>query len=153
MDTDHFVKVFDILDTGFRDWTFSAFGLIFVAVGIVILVFPRFLKAVGIPYLNLQSRFSRYFDLGFAILWTTLFFSLTYLGYLHHRSLAQENRCRAVEGPVEHFVPMAYGGHAQETFYVSGVRFGYSDFEITDGFNNTSSHGGPINASSYVRIC
>jgi hypothetical protein len=153
MDTDHFVKVFDILDSGFRDWTFSAFGLIFVAIGIVILAFPRFLKAVGIPYLNLQSRFSRYFVLGFAILWTIVSFSLTYSGYLHHRSLVRENLCRVVEGPVEHFVPMPYGGHAQETFYVSGMRFSYSDFATTGGFNNTSSHGGPINASSYVRIC
>jgi hypothetical protein len=91
--------------------------------------------------------------LGFAILWTTVTFLLTYLGYLHHRSLVQENLCRVVEGPVEHFVPMPYYGHAQETFYVSGVRFGYSDFEITGGFNNTASHGGPINTSSYMRIC
>jgi hypothetical protein len=153
MDTDHFVKVFDILDSGYRDWTFPAFGLIFIVVGIVILAFPKFLKAIGIPYLNLKSTFSRYFFLGFAVLWTTFAFLQTYLIYLHHRSLTQENRCRVVEGPVEGFVPMPYGGHAQEIFYVSGVRFSYSDFEITDGFNNTSSHGGPINASSYVRIC
>lgn len=153
MDTDHFVKVFDILDTGFRDWAIPAFGLIFVVVGIVIFAFPRFLKTVGIPYLNLHSRFFRYSSLGFPILWTTWVFLLTYPGYLHHRSLVQENLCRVVEGPVAHFVPMPYGGHAQETFYVSGVRFSYSDFETTDGFNNTSSHGGPINASSYVRIC
>jgi hypothetical protein len=153
MGSDDFVKVFDILETGFRNWTFSAFGLIFVAFGIVILAFPRFLKAVGIPYLNLESRFRRYFPLGIAILWTTLSFSLNYLEYLHHRSMAQENRCRVVEGPVGRFVVMPNGGHAQETFYVSGVRFSYADFAITDGFNTTSSRGGPINASSYVRIC
>jgi hypothetical protein len=152
MGSDDFVKVFDILDTGFRNWTFSAFGLIFIAFGIVILAFPRFLKAVGIPYLNLESRSRRYFPLGIAIVWTILSF-LNYPEYLHHRSMAQENRCRVVEGPVEHFVLIANGRLTQETFYVSGVRFSYSDFAITDGFNTTSSHGGPINASSYVRIC
>jgi len=104
MDTDRFVKVFDILDTGYRDWTFPAVGVIFIVIGIVIVAFPRLLKAVGIPFLNLQSRFTPYFPLGFAILWTTFTFLLTYLGYLHHRSMAQENRCHVVEGPVELFI-------------------------------------------------
>jgi hypothetical protein len=48
---------------------------------------------------------------------------------------------------------MPYAGHAEESFSVSGVPFRYSDFQITDGFNNTSSHGGPIKSDSYVRIC
>jgi hypothetical protein len=48
---------------------------------------------------------------------------------------------------------MPYAGHALETFSVDGVPFGYSDFNITDGFNNTASHGGPIHGDSYVRIC
>lgn len=61
----------------------------------------------------------------------------------------QENQCRIVEGPVEHFVT----GEKGESFSVAGVDFKYSDYVITDGFNNTSSHDGPINSSSYVRIC
>jgi tetratricopeptide (TPR) repeat protein len=152
----HFFKVFDVLDSGFKDWTFSAFGLIFVAIGSVIFFFPNLIRAAGIPYLNVQSRlrtFSRYGFIGFAILWTSITFFATYSQYLRHRALAQENRCRAVEGAVEHFVPMPYGGHAQESFSVDGVPFRYSDFIVTDGFNNTSSHGGPINSDSYVRIC
>ena len=44
-------------------------------------------------------------------------------------------------------------GMHRESFAVDGVPFGYSDFIITDGFNNTSSHGGPIKSDSYVRIC
>jgi hypothetical protein len=48
---------------------------------------------------------------------------------------------------------MPYGGHAQESFSVAGVPFRYSDFIISGGFNNTLSHGGPINGDSYVRIC
>ena len=153
---DHFVKVFDVLDSGFRNWTFSAFGLIFVAVGIVILFFPNMMRATGIPYLNVQSGFQtffRYSFIGFAILWTSISFFATYSQHLRHKVLAEENRCRIVEGPVEHFVPMPYAGHAQESFSVDGVPFRYSDFIITDGFNNTSSHGGPINSDSYVRIC
>jgi tetratricopeptide (TPR) repeat protein len=153
---DHFVKVFDVLDSGFRDWTFPAFGLLFVAIGIVIFLFPNIIAATGIPYLNVQSTsqmFFRYGFVGFAILWTAISFFATYSEHVRHKALVQENRCRIVEGPVEHFVPMPYAGHAQESFSVDGVPFRYSDFIITDGFNNTSSHGGPINSDSYVRIC
>jgi hypothetical protein len=156
MNPDRFVKVFDVLDSGFRDWTFSAFGLIFVAIGIVIAVFPKIIRATGIPFLDVQSRtrkFFRYSFLGFAVLWTTISFSGTYSQYLRHRALIQANACRIVEGPVEHFVPMPYGGHSFESFSVLGVSFRYSDFVITDGFNNTSFHGGPVNGDSYVRIC
>jgi hypothetical protein len=156
MNTEQFVKVFDVLDSGFRDWRFSAFGLIFVAIGIVIFVFPKIIKIAGIPYLNVRSKSQalfRYSFLGFAVLWTVTSFFATYSMYLRHKALAQEDGCRVVEGPIEHFVPMPYGGHAQESFTVSGVPFKYSDFTITDGFNNTASHGGPITSDSYVRIC
>ena len=47
---------------------------------------------------------------------------------------------------------MPYEGHATEHFVVNGVRFEYSDFEVTSGFNNTSSHGGPVRQGLYVRI-
>jgi hypothetical protein len=152
----HLVKVFDVLDSGFKDWTFPAFGLIFVAIGIVIFFSPSAIRAVGIPYLNIQSgykRFFRYVFVGFAILWTAISFFATYSTHLRHKALAKENRCRTVEGPVEHFMPMPYTGHATESFSVEGVSFRYSDYIVTDGFNNTASHGGPINSGSYVRIC
>ncbi len=44
-------------------------------------------------------------------------------------------------------------GHANESFSVRGVRFSYSDFKVTDAFNNAASRGGPLNSDSYVRIC
>jgi hypothetical protein len=156
MNPGRFVKVFDVVDSGFKDWTFSAFGLIFVAIGIVFAFFPTLIKATGIPFLDVQSKFQkvlRFLFPAFAILWTVITFSATYSQHLRHKSLAQENGCRVVEGPVEQFVPMPYGGHAVESFSVSGISFRYSDFIVTDGFNNTASHGGPIRGDSYVRIC
>ena len=145
------VKIFDVQDSGFRDWTFPAFGLLFVVIGLFILVFPNLIRAVGIPYLNLQSGLQKSFPyvfVGFAVIWTAIAFFTTYSAYLRHRALVVEGRCNSVEGPVEHFVPMPYAGHAQESFSVAGVPFRYSDFIITDGFNNTSSHGGPIHGDS-----
>src|SRR3982074_3188192 len=107
MNPDHlFVKVFDVADSGFKDWKFSAFGLIFVAVGLVVFFSPRIVKATGIPYLNVQSAWKTFFRcslLGFGILWTTITFFATYSEHRRHKALAQENNCRVVEGPVEHF--------------------------------------------------
>jgi len=57
-----------------------------------------------------------------------------------------------VEGAVDNFVPMPYGGHANESFTVKGVTFSYSDFDGEAGFNNTSSHGGPIRQGLPVRV-
>jgi len=115
--------VFDVTDSGFRDWTFSAFGLMFVVVGAIIFVFPKIIGAIGIPNL-FQSKletFFRYSFLGFAILWTAGSFFATCSEHLRHKTLAEQHRCRVVEGPVEHFVPMPQAGHAQESFSVAGV--------------------------------
>src|SRR5258708_31729339 len=85
MNPDRFVKIFDVVESGFRNWTFSAFGLIFVAIGIVMAFFPSIIKATGIPFLEAQSKFQkalRFFFLSFAVLWTVIAFSTTYSQHL-----------------------------------------------------------------------
>ena len=57
-----------------------------------------------------------------------------------------------VEGRVEEFKAMPYAGHDVERFRVGGEFFSYSDYVETGGFNNTSSHGGPIREGIPVRI-
>jgi hypothetical protein len=57
-----------------------------------------------------------------------------------------------VEGTVEDFHPMPYEGHDDECFTVGSKRFCYSDYEVTPGFHNAASHGGPIRAGIHVRI-
>jgi hypothetical protein len=47
---------------------------------------------------------------------------------------------------------MPYAGHANEHFTVCGVPFSYSDYVVTEGFNRTSSHGGPMREGLWVRI-
>lgn len=68
------------------------------------------------------------------------------------RDALLSGKAKVVEGPVEDFVPMPYGGHALERFSVGGVAFAYSDFVLTCGFRNTSSHGGPIHEGIGVRV-
>jgi len=47
---------------------------------------------------------------------------------------------------------MPYTGHKDESFVVAGKRFQYSDFEATSAFNNSKSHGGPIDDGLQVRL-
>jgi hypothetical protein len=53
-----------------------------------------------------------------------------------------------------HFVPrIAFVLTSRErAFHSPGVYFAYSDYVVTPGFNNTSSHGGPMREGLYVRI-
>jgi hypothetical protein len=64
----------------------------------------------------------------------------------------REGRVSTIEGRVTDFVPMPYGGHPDEQFTVSGVRFSYSDYFNVPCFNNSSSHGGPIREGLWVRL-
>jgi hypothetical protein len=61
-------------------------------------------------------------------------------------------KCQVIEGIVTQFHPMPVTGHGVETFVISGKRFRYSDFIHRAGFNQTSSHGGPIHEGTRVRI-
>ncbi|HEY1630684.1 MAG TPA: hypothetical protein VGF56_05180 [Rhizomicrobium sp.] len=151
-----FVTVFNVTQSGYRDWEFPAFGLIFVAVGLALFFFPRVVKALRIPARYFDSRWSkgfRYFYVGFALFWTVAVFAVTFTRHEHQTSLVESGRCPTVTGPVENFVPMPAGGHGEESFTVSGVHFSISDYVITGGFNNTVSHGGPVTGGAYVRIC
>lgn len=71
---------------------------------------------------------------------------------LTRRALA-DPRTYVSEGRVEHFTPEAWGGHSgDESFYVDGARFSYSQFVVTGAFHQTASHGGPIREGLPVRV-
>ena len=58
-----------------------------------------------------------------------------------------------VEGYVENFDPMPYEGHDFESFEIDGVKFFYSDYNVTVGYNKTKSHGGVISGNGqHLRI-
>lgn len=65
----------------------------------------------------------------------------------------QNNDYRIVEGYVENFDPMPYGGHKYETFEINGVKFEYADYRIMVGYHNAKSHGGVIKRDGqYLKI-
>jgi hypothetical protein len=150
-----FTKVFDLVETGYRTWNFAAFGLIFVAIGTITLFAPIVFKKLNISYIGFDKKSYKFFKwifLLFSIFWTVTSFSSTYSEYKNFRNILESNSFKIVEGQVEQFDPMPHSGHKDESFLVDGIKFAYSDYWVTNAFNNTKSHGGPINENSYVKI-
>jgi hypothetical protein len=67
-------------------------------------------------------------------------------------SALRDGRATVVEGRVYDFDPMPFSGHKMECFKVQDRCFCYSDFVVTQGFNQTRSHGGPIYEGLQVRV-
>jgi len=148
-----FKTVFDAGQQGFAAGWFSAFGLIFVVIGAFLVFRPTLMQRLlpAGPQGTARRIFSWVFFI-FALLWTAIAFTTTYLQYWMITSALNEGRYSIVEGRVINFVPMPYEGHADESFSVGSQRFTYSDYEVTSGFHNSASHGGPIREGLYVRV-
>ena len=93
-----------------------------------------------------------YIFLGFAVLWTTIASVAVFGGWTSTWLAETRGQLAVVSGPVENFHPMPVEGHDSERFTVSNVHFAYSDYVVTAGFNQSSSHGGPIREGLQVRI-
>ncbi len=141
--------VFDVAQVGFKDWSFSAFGLIFIVIGVGMLIYRWKNPAKDSTF---RTRIFPYAFTAFACFWTATSFWATYSGYSHLRNALHNGKYTIVEGTVTDFVPMPYTGHAMEKFNVNGHHYEYSDFVVVAGFNNTQSHGGPIRQGLKVRI-
>ena len=139
-------EYYNVLESGHGVLGFAASGLIMVAIGITVIFFMR---KIGTQKGKIVFM---YFWTGFGILWTTLAFVGTGSEYTECRRVMKNGTYKEVEGYVENFDPMPYSGHKNESFSVNGVFFSYSDYGPSAGFNNTKSHGGPIDEGKYVKI-
>jgi len=145
MDTTCFRTYFDASQKSPDLW-FIVPGLAFIIIGALLIVFPNNPFLARVP--RWWSKTFPILFIGFACVWTVV----AGVGILGHWLTARNTPANLVEGPVENFHPMPFTGHDTEHFTVEGVRFDYSDYEITPGFNQTRSHGGPIRPGLYVRI-
>ena len=143
--------IFDITTAGYKSWSSPAFGLIFVGVGIALVLMRKSLPGSWQSHPRASSAFA-FFFFGFAVLWTLVSFGSTYRDYQAQVSAIEHGSAKVIEGSVSNFQPMPVTGHAMERFCVQGTCFAYSDYVITAGFNNTSSHGGPIREGLPVRV-
>src|SRR5262245_32758697 len=134
--TGRYTVVFDASQTAYTAFGFPCFGLIFIAVGVLLFRFPNALSFRG------QKSFERafrYVFLGFSVLWTITALLLACGHYFIARTAPSDPRLQVVEGRVHDFRPMPYTGKGTERFCVADACFEYSDYLITAGFNNTAS--------------
>lgn len=139
-------EYYNVIESGHKVLSFAATGLIGVGIGLTVLFFMYKLRVKGF------KRGFMFVWTGFAILWTLWSGISTGSEYLRSVSALKNENYLEVEGVVENFDPMPYSGHKNESFTVNGVFFEYSDFGPSAGFNNTKSHGGPIDEGKYVKI-
>jgi hypothetical protein len=143
--------VFDIASEGYKSWSFPTFGFLFITIGIGLVLIRKNLPGWWGKHPT-ASNFFTFCFLSFSVLWTAVSFVTTYQDYVSLSTAEQTNRVHVAEGVVTNFKPMPATGHAMERFCVSNKCFEYSDYVITGGFNNTSSHGGPIREGLSVRV-
>ena len=148
-----YTTVFDAAHQGVAIWVAPAFGLIFVALGGMLVFAPTLMLKLMPSGLRGRARtvFSWCFLL-FSVLWTVTVFATTARQYRTDVGALREGRYSVIEGQVTQFIPMPYTGHGQESFVVNGHRFAYSDYVLTTGFHHTSLHGGPIRSGLNVRV-
>jgi hypothetical protein len=82
-----------------------------------------------------------------------LFFAVPGLYFTWHRYVTLRSdylngKDSYTEGIVQNFVSLP----KQESFSVNGHQFSYSDYVITQAFNNMATHGGPIREGLKVKI-
>ena len=138
--------VYDVTTRPPELW-FAGMGLLFVGIGVLLWRFRHRLTGSSVRRTVFPALF-----LGFAVMWTTVASVSVIGGHVSATRALRDGTAQVVEGTVEDFHPMPASGHDTERFTVKGVRFEYSDFIVTAGFNNTSSHGGPMRPGLPVRI-
>jgi hypothetical protein len=133
---------------------FPMFGLLFVALGVA-----GWRNGRSVDWLwhwPLRSPRARTIWtlvwIGFSATWTLVAGVGVVGSFVRNQYELRMGQAQIVEGTVEDFHPMPFGGHDTERFRVGGVHFAYSDFVVSPGFNHTSSHGGPIRQGLAVRI-
>ncbi len=128
------------------DWGFALAGGIPLLVGIILIFAKRKFKWEQ-PHWAMPI-----FACGFGILWLCV----AGVSVVHESSNAltvyTRGEYQVVEGVVTNFHPMPYEGYQDECFSVQDKRFCYSDYMVTPGFHNATSHGGPIRSGLPVRI-
>lgn len=150
-----FETIFDVAQAGYKEWWFTAIGLILTIIHYLMIFKPELILKRIDPALQEKFRkqiakrpLSLRFGLGFCILFTVGTFIGTYAEYRDSKHALATNQYEIVEGVVQDFFPHS----KEECFTVNGTPFCYSDFKSTSGFNHTAPYGGPIRKGLYVRV-
>jgi hypothetical protein len=139
---------YDIQHVAYPGWWIFAVGLLFISAGVVGFLArntPRFGSSM------FQRKVMPIYIVIFGLIGIGAGW-LNYSTFAELRDAARNGKTGVAEGQVKEFVPMPDHGHGSESFVVNGHRFSYSDYDLTKGFNQSQSHGGPIREGLQVRI-
>jgi len=146
----HYTSQPALLLSGHAHWRQLALSLLVFLVALAVLIFRKRLN-VWWARPRTAPRII-YGAFGVTALWAGISLWLYYAQNPTWTVRVRSLQPKTVEGRVHDFVPMPFGGHANEHFCVETTCFHYSDYLHMGGFNNTSSHGGPIREGLPVRI-
>ena len=136
--------VFDIAESGYRTWWIPVAGA-------VVVLFLWMVRRAGLGASSPAWRSPTKFGFWFMLLWTGLALTGTLGEYVWLRWVRSQELYQVVEGRVAHFEP-ADEQHHEESFWINGNRFVYSDSRMTSAFNRTARRDGPIRENQRVRI-
>lgn len=142
-------EYFNLLESGPKGAIYILPAIIMFFIGISVIIYQN--KKVKAGKLDSINLFYKIWTGGVSI-WIILASITIFSEYFKMLYAIDNKQYSIVEGIVENFDPMPYEGHKVESFTVENARFEYSDYSITNCFNNTKSHGGPINQGVYVKI-
>ena len=124
----------------------------FILIGYGISLFNIFLKQSKGKNRIYNTVFGIIFGT-FALLFALMTIPHNLKSYNETKEIYESKKYKIIEGVVKNFKPMPYSGHQDEKFTLNGIEFSYSDFDQSYyGFNNTKSHGGPIDKNIKVRL-
>jgi hypothetical protein len=134
------------------EWRFTAVGLLFVVMGMVVRHVSRVPDVSPPPRALVPVRPAWLIKawLGFAIFWTSLAVLLSVGDYLSMQRAIRNGRYRVAEGLVERFVSERQD--QLEHFEVKGVPFTVASWEAKAGFHLTGRTGSPIRPGLPVKI-
>jgi hypothetical protein len=116
---------------------------------------PLLLVLAGCVFL-FTNKFSKMFSVIFVVsasIFCMILIPQQVKNYYNTKAIYENSEYKVVEGVVTNFDPMPHSGHKNESFTIKGVKFEYSDFdESYYGFNNTKSHGGPVNEGRKFKV-
>lgn len=144
-----FELVFDLAEVGYRQWGYTAFGLVAVACSIGLYFLGRSALKTSFPIF--RSTLPKV-GLVVSILFTLVAFLPTYVPYHKLRSAYDGGQAVTVEGMVTNFSAENTSQKQPETFEVEGQAFRYSMYLLTPGFNQSRPLGGPLKEGVHVRI-
>jgi hypothetical protein len=139
----HYNVIFDVTQSGFRNWGELVIGMVATA------------STIGFLFYKLRTGFGSLLKeiptmlfLCFFSLFTIFGFVLNYQNYLKLRSALQQSKCSVTEGTVTDFHHVQWHRHTDEAFVVNGNEFVYWAGSSQNGFNQS----GVIRTGLQVRV-